>query len=429
MSEQVIAAASGVTPPGQAITTELVTFLLVALAVAGSVSFLLTPVAMRIARLVGAIDAPDHARRVHRLPVARLGGIAVGTTFIVVGIAAVAIGRDAEIVRWAQARDPQLTVLFLGVAVAIALGAVDDRWQIRARYQLLWQVALAGIAISGGVLFTRIANPFQVLSSAIDPNLRFDDLLPFEILGYPAAPVLLTALWIVGMINSINWIDGLDGLSTGVSLIAAVTLGIVSITVTPTDPMVGLLCMVLAGSLAGFLPWNFHPARIFIGTGGVMAVGYALAVLSILGTAKVAVALLILGVPIIDTFWIIIRRIATGSSPFEPDRGHLHHRLLDLGLSHRGAVLLIYAMSVVLGLAGIVLSSSGAGPLYAFVGVVLAGGVVLYLVTRHTNDSLDASSYPDDPPEPPPASRPQDSGPSNSSQATATPGHGTRPAR
>jgi UDP-GlcNAc:undecaprenyl-phosphate GlcNAc-1-phosphate transferase len=187
--------------------------------------------------------------------------------------------------------------------------------------------------------------------------------------------------------------------------------------------------MVLAGSLAGFLPWNFHPARIFIGTGGVMAVGYALAVLSILGTAKVAVALLILGVPIIDTFWIIIRRVASGSSPFEPDRGHLHHRLLDLGLSHRGAVLLIYAMSVALGLAGLVLSSSGAGPLYAFLGVVIAGGVVLYLVTRHTSSSLDAASYPDEPDGAPPT-RPSDgANPPNGSQATATGAHRTRPVR
>jgi UDP-GlcNAc:undecaprenyl-phosphate GlcNAc-1-phosphate transferase len=411
------------------ITTGQVAFLLVALAVAGGVSFLLTPVAMRVARLVGAIDAPDHARRVHRLPVARLGGLAVGTTFVVVGLAAVVIGRDAGIVRWPAVRDSELSVLFLGVVVAVALGAIDDRWQIRARYQLLWQLSLAVIAVSGGVLFTRIANPFQILSSSLGANLDFSDVLGLDILGEPAVPVILTALWIVGMINSINWIDGLDGLSTGVSLIAAVTLGIVSITVSPIDPMVGLLCMVLAGSLAGFLPWNFHPARIFIGTGGVMAVGYALAVLSILGTAKVAVALLILGVPIIDTFWIIIRRIATGSSPFEPDRGHLHHRLLDLGLSHRGAVLLIYAMSAVLGVAGIALSSSGAGPLYAFVGVVLAGGVVLYLVTRHTNDSLDASSYPDDPDGSPPASRPPDVGPPNTNQATATPGHGTRPVR
>jgi UDP-GlcNAc:undecaprenyl-phosphate GlcNAc-1-phosphate transferase len=413
----------------QVISAQQIVFLLIALVVACVVSFLLTPVAMRVARMVGAIDAPDSARRVHRLPVARLGGLAVGTTFVVVGIGAVVVARDQGIMPWPAFRDPQLTVLFLGVAVAVALGIIDDRWQIRARYQLLWQLLLAVIAVSGGVLFTRIANPFQILSASLGANLDFSRLLPFDIMGEPAVPVILTALWIVGMINSINWIDGLDGLSTGVSLIAAVTLGVVSITATPIYPLVGLLCMVLAGSLAGFLPWNFHPARIFIGTGGVMAVGYALAVLSILGTAKVAVALLILGVPIIDTFWIIIRRLASGSSPFEPDRGHLHHRLLDLGLSHRGAVLLIYAMSIVLGLGGLVLSSSGAGPLYAFLGVVIAGGVVLYLVTRHPSSSLDASSYPDDPDPAPPVSRPTDSGPSNTSQATATPGHGTPPAR
>jgi UDP-GlcNAc:undecaprenyl-phosphate GlcNAc-1-phosphate transferase len=220
------------------ITPGQVAFLLVALAVAGGVSFLLTPVAMRVARLVGAIDAPDHARRVHRLPVARLGGLAVGTTFVAVGLAAVIIGRDAGIVRWPAVRDSELSVLFLGVVVAVALGAIDDRWQIRARYQLLWQLSLAGIAVSGGVLFTRIANPFQILSSSLGANLDFSDVLGLDILGEPAVPVILTALWIVGMINSINWIDGLDGLSTGVSLIAAVTLGIVSITVSPIDPMV-----------------------------------------------------------------------------------------------------------------------------------------------------------------------------------------------
>lgn len=415
------------------VTTDQVVYLVVALAVAGTVSFLLTPAAIRVARMVGAIDAPDHARRVHRQPVARLGGLAVGTTFVVVGIVAVAVGWQTGIVpRTFRIRDPQLIALFLGAAVAVVLGTIDDRRQVRARYQLLWQGLLALIAIAGGVLFTRIANPLQILGPVFgESNLVFLRMFELRLGDVPIQPVpaMLTALWIVGMINSINWIDGLDGLSTGVSLIAAVTLGIVSITVTPVDPLVGLLCMVLAGSLAGFLPWNFHPARIFIGTGGVMAVGYALAVLSILGTAKVAVALLILGVPIIDTFWIIIRRIASGSSPFEPDRGHLHHRLLDLGLSHRGAVLLIYAMCVVLGLTGLVLSSSEAGQLYAFLGVVIAGGVVLYLVTRRTGSSLDASSYPDDPGAGSTASRPPDASPPTTSQSTAAPGHGTPPLR
>jgi UDP-GlcNAc:undecaprenyl-phosphate GlcNAc-1-phosphate transferase len=423
------------------ITPGVITYLILALAVAAAVSFLLTPVAMRVARAVGAIDEPDSARRVHRLPVARLGGLAVGTTFVVVGVIAVTIGRQ----QFPSAMptpgpgpsrfvdDKELLALFAGALLALGFGYIDDRWQIRARYQFLGQLLLAVVALAGGIVFTQIANPLQILGSAFgNANLVFGGAgwFALEVAGVriEVVPAVLTTLWIVGMINSINWIDGLDGLSTGVSLIAAVTLCIISIASAPVEPTVGLLCAVLAGSLAGFLPWNFHPARVFIGTGGVMAVGYALAVLSILGTAKVAVALLILGVPIIDTFWIIIRRVANGSSPFEPDRGHLHHRLLDLGLSHRGAVLLIYAMCVALGVAGIVLSSSGAAPLYAFLGVVLAGGLVLYLVTRRTSDSLDASSYPDDA-SGPPASRPPDAGPTNTNQATATPGHGTRPVR
>jgi UDP-GlcNAc:undecaprenyl-phosphate GlcNAc-1-phosphate transferase len=388
------------------VSTEVVLFVVAAFAVAIVMSYLLTPVAIRIASRVGAIDEPDSARRVHRAPVARLGGIAVGTTFVLVGVGAIILGRMAAdggaigIPASPRIRDPQVVALFVGVVVAMILGFVDDRWQIRARWQLLGQLALAGIALIGGITFVQIANPFQFLGEAFgDRNLD----LTFAALQFSVAdaviqpvPILLTTLWIVGMINCINWIDGLDGLSTGVSLIAALTLGVISITSLPVEPLVSLLCAVLAGSLAGFLPWNFHPARVFIGTAGVMFVGYVLAVLSIMGSAKVAVALLVLGVPIIDTFWIIIRRLASGTSPFEADRGHLHHRLLDLGLTHRGAVLLIYAIAAVLGIAGLLLSSSGAGPLYAFLGIVIAGGLALYLLTRHTRDPLDAASYSDD---------------------------------
>ena len=198
------------------------------------------------------------------------------------------------------------------------------------------------------------------------------------------------------MINSINFIDGLDGLSTGIALIAALTLGLISLTtaVGPVgQPFVAVLCFVLAGALLGFLRWNFHPASIFVGTSGVMFVGYTLAVLSILGTAKVAVALLVLGVPIIDTFWIIVRRLATGPSPFTPDRGHVHHRLLDLGLGHTQTVLLIYGITAVLAVLSFFLS--GAGQLYAFLGVVVASGIVLFLLTgRDTvQEDLEADTY------------------------------------
>ena len=186
------------------------------------------------------------------------------------------------------------------------------------------------------------------------------------------------------MINSINFIDGLDGLSSGVAFIAVVTLGIISVTGPATEPLVALICFTLAGALLGFLRWNFHPASIFIGTSGVMFLGYTLALLSIRGSAKVAVALLVLGVPIIDTFYIIVRRLSRGRSPFSADRGHIHHRLLDLGLSHTQTVLLIYAICAGLGALSLVLS--GSGQLYAFLGAFLAFGLVILLLDRAVED-------------------------------------------
>jgi UDP-GlcNAc:undecaprenyl-phosphate GlcNAc-1-phosphate transferase len=138
--------------------------------------------------------------------------------------------------------------------------------------------------------------------------------------------------------------------------------------------------VTLAGALLGFLRWNFHPASIFIGTSGVMFVGYTLALLSILGSAKVAVALLVLGIPIIDTFYIIVRRLASGRSPFSADRGHIHHRLLELGLTHTQTVLLIYAICAGLGALSLLLS--GTGQLYAFLGAFLVFGIAILLLDR-----------------------------------------------
>jgi UDP-GlcNAc:undecaprenyl-phosphate GlcNAc-1-phosphate transferase len=170
-----------------------------------------------------------------------------------------------------------------------------------------------------------------------------------------------------------------------------VALGINSL-FAPVQPLVAALCALLAGALLGFLPYNFHPARVFIGTAGVFTVGYALAALSVLGTAKVALALLVLGVPIIDTFWIIIRRVSAGRSPFSADRGHFHHRLLDLGLSHRQAVVLIYLLGGALALAGFLLS--GRGQISFFLLVVIGGGLLLFLLTRRAAGALERTSYP-----------------------------------
>jgi UDP-GlcNAc:undecaprenyl-phosphate GlcNAc-1-phosphate transferase len=379
-------------------------FILLALLASAALSFALTPLALRFAGATGAVDEPDSGRRVHSRPIPRAGGFAVAAAFVAVGTAAVlAIGlgsRSGPLPRlYAWGGDiigrNELIALLAGTALAAVLGFLDDRWQIRARWQLILQVLLAALAVALGVTITFVANPLDFLGGFLSsPTLAVASLGDAAFL----ASALVTGLWVVGMINSMNFIDGLDGLSTGIALIAALTLGVISLTsgVSSYAPMVALLCAALVGALAGFLPWNFHPARVFIGTTGVMAVGYALAILSILGTAKVAVALLVLGVPIIDAFWIITRRLLSGRSPFTPDRGHFHHRLLDLGLTHKGAVLLIYSICGLLAVTSIVLAG-GSGPLYAFMAVVLGSGLLLLLLTFRsgTDEALEATSYPD----------------------------------
>jgi UDP-GlcNAc:undecaprenyl-phosphate GlcNAc-1-phosphate transferase len=349
-----------------ALAGDALPYVIAAFVVAALIALALTPLVQRIAVRVDAVDRPNH-RRVNVVPIPRGGGIAIATAFIVVAVAlSVANGAWHFLPQPSAVDVGSLTALILGGALAAAFGVLDDYFDLRARWQFAFQFGLALVAISFGIAIDFVANPFG------PGSIRFDT--PFAI-GF-------TVLWVAGMINSINFIDGLDGLSSGVALIAAVTLGTISLTtqVGGGQPFVAVLCFALAGALLGFLRWNFEPATVFTGTSGVMFVGYTLAVLSILGTAKVAVALLVLGVPIIDAFWIIVRRLFQRRSPFSPDRGHLHHRLLDTGLSHRRTVLLIYAVCIVLGALSLFLT--GANQVLAFGSVFLLIGIVLFVLAR-----------------------------------------------
>jgi UDP-GlcNAc:undecaprenyl-phosphate/decaprenyl-phosphate GlcNAc-1-phosphate transferase len=335
---------------------------------AAALALVLTPAVRRLAHRVDAVDHPDE-RRVNTSPVPRGGGIAVGVAFLVV-VSALLIA-DVTVGLWGPLdalTRPEIVAVLLGGAAAVVVGLLDDRFDLRARWQFGGQLLVALVPVALGITVGVIANPFG-------PGvIRLEGI-------WGAAFVVV---WTVGMINSINFIDGLDGLSSGVALIAAVTLGIISVTGPATEPVVALVCVTLAGALLGFLRWNFHPASIFIGTSGVMFLGYTLALLSILGSAKVVVALLVLGVPIIDTFYIIVRRVSRGRSPFAADRGHIHHRLLDLGLTHTQTVLLIYAICA--GLGALSLFLSGTGQLYAFVGAFLVFGIVLLVLDRVVED-------------------------------------------
>ena len=359
---------------------QVLPFLVAAFVAAALLSLVLTPLVRRVAIRLGNIDQPDQ-RRVNKAPIPRGGGVAVAIAFLLVSLAGIALNSQTGDVPPPRTLAPmELVALFAGGALATLLGVLDDTFQLRARWQFLGQLVLALLAVAAGITVTYLNNPFGPGSISLTG--------PFAV-GF-------TMLWIVGMINSINFIDGLDGLSSGIALIAATTLGLISLTTAIAQPFIGVLCFALAGALLGFLRWNFHPATIFIGTSGVMFVGYTLAVLSILGTAKVAVALLVLGVPIIDTFWIIVRRMRAGSSPFTPDRGHIHHRLLDLGLSHSQTVLVIYGLCILLAVLSFVLS--GTGQVYAFMGLAVLFGLVLFLVTRYeTGDALEADTYDEEP--------------------------------
>ncbi|MEO8571281.1 MAG: MraY family glycosyltransferase [Chloroflexota bacterium] len=355
-------------------------------AAAALIALVLTPIVRRVVLRHEIVDRPN-SRRVNTIPVPRGGGLAVSAAFLLVAGIFLVLNQSGGVVPVPFSLEASdFIALLVGGALAAGLGAIDDLFDLRARYQLLGQLALAVGAVALGISIDFIANPLG------GPVIRFPA-------GNPAAgPIAagLTIFWIVGMINSINWIDGLDGLSTGIAFIAAVTLGLISLTtqVTFAQPLIAVLCFILAGALLGFLRWNFHPASIFAGTSGVQFVGYTLAVLAILGTAKVAVALLVLGVPIIDTFWIIVRRLSQRRSPFTPDRSHIHHRLLDLGLSHRQTVLVIYGICLGLGVLSMLLS--GVTQLYAFLGIFVAFGLVLFLPTRgdfDRPDELEAVAY------------------------------------
>jgi UDP-GlcNAc:undecaprenyl-phosphate GlcNAc-1-phosphate transferase len=318
--------------------------------------------AMRtIARKFNIADHPSE-RRINTKPVPRAGGLAVAGAFALIGTLLVIF--SAQLGLSAGSGSAELTgagaaALLLGTVIAGVIGLFDDRYDLRARWQIIGQFLIALIPIAFGLRIAFISNPFGA------GDLLFPDAIALGV----------TIFWMLGMQNSMNFIDGLDGLSGGISLFAAVTLGVIAL---PTSPLLAALSFTLAGALAGFLRFNFYPASIYMGTSGILAVAYALAVLALLGTAKVAAALLILGVPIIDALFVIVGRIVAGRSPYTPDESHIHRRLLSYGFSHRGSVLVLYALTAALSILALLLT--GSATLYAFMGLlVVLGGVIAYL--------------------------------------------------
>lgn len=341
---------------------------LVAFAVALIVAFFATPIARKIAVNSGAVNIPNDSRRIHKKPMALMGGLAIIAGFVLAMIYSFA---TRDIKSFAEFLiKPKTMGILAGVLIIIILGIVDDIKALRARVKFPVQLIAAIIAVATGTRITTISKPFQE-TVALHPGMMYmlGDILAFAI----------SIVWIVGMTNAINLIDGLDGLAAGVSGIAAITLYIVSVIRKQDD--IAIISVSLVGAIAGFLPYNFNPAKIFMGDTGATFLGFILAIISIEGTMKsvtalaVAIPILVLGLPIIDTMFAIFRRILHGKPIGEADRGHLHHRLLDMGLSHRMAVISLYIVSGALGLISIALVDKGLLPSIILLIIIVIFGI------------------------------------------------------
>ena len=333
---------------------QVVLSVLAAFFLSGIISFLLTPPVKKLAYRIGAIDVPKDGRRMHKRPTPRLGGLAIFGGFL---IAAVLTGQLT----------PQRLWILAGAAVIVVLGIFDDRNALSAKFKFVIQILAAAIpVIFGDLRIAMFTNPFL-----------FSDSLYWN-LGALSIPI--TILWIVAITNAVNLIDGLDGLAVGVSSIASMTMLAVALFIGETE--IAVILAALAGACVGFMPYNLNPASIFMGDTGSTFLGYMLATLSIQGLFKVyalisfAVPFLILGLPIFDTAFAIVRRVLSGRSPLAPDRGHVHHRLIDMGFNQKQAVAILYVISVVLGLIAVVLTTSGELRAMVLVVAVIIGLVV-----------------------------------------------------
>ncbi len=350
------------------------TYLSVFLAGLGSV-LLLTPLAMRLSRRLG-IEAVPGGRRTHQGRIPKLGGAAL------MGAYATAVITATILFPPSTADDAlRLRGVLLGTAVILIGGLIDDRYELSARWQLLFQFASAAIAMGHTVFIELFTNPLAATAVWTNTPLRFLFHLDGNLIWvWRPLALLITLFWIVGMINAVNMLDGLDGLATGVGSIAALLFAWHSYRLGQTA--VAAYPLALAGVLIGFLFFNFAPAKIFLGAAGASLLGYNLAVYSILSPAKLSTALLVMSVPILDVAWQIISRLRRGQHPFQGDRGHLHFRLSDRGLPTRRIVLGYYFTAVIFGLIAILIPSGSLK-----LGLLLGWGtaVLLFLSyqTRH----------------------------------------------
>lgn len=333
--------------------------------IAATVAWIFTPIAVKLAHKIGAIDIPNDARRVHSKPIPRLGGIAIylGTVISIVIMLPFSM---------------EITGMLIGATFILITGVVDDIFKLSPGAKLICQTVSASILYFFGIRIHFVGIPFG------DGYLYF----PWVI------SMIVTIIWVVGITNTINLIDGLDGLAAGVAAIASLSLSYIAY--MNHRPEIALITIAIAGGSLGFLPFNFNPAKIFMGDGGSLFLGFMLSAVSIAGTMKGAAAIatvipvLVLGLPIFDTAFAIYRRVSSGKPIMEADKGHLHHRILSKGMDQKRTVIVLYALSGILGVAAVLVNKN------MFIDgiiLILFTSALVYVFTHTKEEEIDDNHH------------------------------------
>ena len=344
-------------------------FVVFAFIVALIISYATTPLTIRLAFKINALDVPKDTRRMHKKPTPRIGGLAIVYGFLISVCCFASFIVDGEL-------NKSLIGILSGALIVAVLGFLDDLKPKSAILKFVIQIIAAAIPVICGVRVIAVANPFNELMITVPTWLSYAGSI----------------FWIVGVTNAVNLIDGLDGLAAGVSSIASVALLSILLMQHNVNATIIILAAALAGACFGFLPFNFNPAKTFMGDVGATFVGFILACVSIQGPFKTYVAFaipfMILGLPIFDTLFAIIRRLIKGQGIMTPDRGHLHHRLIDMGFSHRSTVIILYGLSAILAISAIVLFISDfIRTLVLILAIALITGFII--ISRNTTDKTD----------------------------------------
>ena len=352
------------------IDIKFILFAIAAFVLASVVSFASTPLVKILANKVGAVDVPKDNRRMHKTPIPRMGGLAIFLGFLF----AVLLFVDITV---------PLRGILIGAIVIVILGIVDDIVPLPALFKFAVQILSAYIVVAHGTSITTFSNP-NIFSA--DPYIN---------LGAWSTPV--TIIWIVAITNAVNLIDGLDGLAVGVSSIASFSLLLIAIVLPEYN--IAILMAALAGACIGFMPYNLNPAKIFMGDTGSTFLGFILACISVQGLFKFyaivsfAIPFLIVGLPLFDTMFAIIRRLLHGQNPMKADRGHVHHRLIDMGFNQKQTVTILYVVSGLLGLAAVILATTNELRalllLFAIALALIIGSKIFLDIKRHNEEKSD----------------------------------------